>query len=148
MIRVDLREQPAGLNIFGRTTTLERPRRTAVQLFSLAAIASVALTPACYLLFSYGRPIGTDSKVIAAADRGMMVDLRASQQKTATELKSITQDAAATKADLQKLSDQVSALAAKVDGLQDAASPTASIARQPTTRAQASTKKSSKPTSN
>lgn len=86
--------------------------------------------------------------MIAAADRGMMVDLRTSQQQTATELERITQDAAATKADLQKLTDQVLALAAKVDALQDAASPTASIARQPNARAQASTKKSSKPTPN
>ena len=148
MIRVDVREQLAGLNRFGRSTTLERPSRTAVLLFSLAAIAPIALLSACYLWFSYGRSIEPDSKVIAAADRGMMVDLRASQQQTATELERITQDAAATKADLQRLSDQVSALAAKVDALQDAASPTASIARQPNARAQASTKKSVKPTPN
>jgi hypothetical protein len=148
MIRVDVREQPAGLNMFGRPTTLERPRRTAVLLFFLATIAAIALPSACYLLFSYGRPIGPDSKVIAAADRGVMVDLRASQQQTATELERITQDAAATKADLQKLTDQFSALAAEVAALQDAASTTPSIARQPNVRAQASTKKSSKPTPN
>ena len=120
MLRVDLREQLAKLNVFGQATTLERPRRTAV-LFFLAAIAAISSLSACYLWFSDGRPIEPDSKVIAAADHSMMVDVRASQQKTATELERVTQDAAATKADLQKLSDQVSALATKVDTLQDAA---------------------------
>jgi hypothetical protein len=147
-MRVDLREQPAELIRFGRPKTLEPPRRTAVLLFLIAAIAGIALPSACYLWFSDGRPIGPDSKLIAAADRGTMVDLRALRQQTTTELERITQDAAAAKADLQKLSDQVSALAAKVDALQDAASPTGSIARQSNARAQASTKKSSKPTPN
>ena len=149
MMRVDLRNQLAGLNVFGQATTLERPRRTAVLFFFLAAIAAISSLSACYLWFSDGRPIEPDSKVIAAADRSMMVDLRASQQKITTDLERITQDAEATKADLQNLSDQVSALGAKVDALQDAtASPTSSIARQPNARAQASTKKSSKPTPN
>ena len=144
MLRVDLREQLAKLNVFGQPTTLERP--PTVLLFSLAAIAAIASLSACYLWFSDGRPIEPDSKVIAAADHSMMVDVRASQQKTATELERVTQDAAA---DLQKLSDQVSALAAKVDTLQDAAtSLTSSIARPPNARAQASTKKSSKPMPN
>ena len=117
--------------------------------FFLASISAITLLSACYLWFSYGRSIEPDSKVCAAADHRMMVDLRASQQKTATELERVTQDAAATKAHLQKLSDQVSALAAKVDALQDAAaSLTSSIARPPNARAQASTKKSSKPTPN
>ena len=149
MMRVDLRDQPAGLNVFGQPTTLERSRRTAILLLSLAAIGVIALLSAYFLGLSYDSPLDPDSKAIAAADRSMMVDLRASQQKTATELKSITQDAAATKADLQNLSDQVSALTAKVGALQDAAaSPTSSIARQPNARAQAATKKSSKPTPN
>ena len=150
MMRVDLRDhQVAGLNVAGQLTTLERPRRTAILLFSLAAIALIALPSVCYLRLSHDWPTEPDSKPIAAADRSMMVDLRASQQKITTELERITQDAAATKADLQKLSDQVSALAAKVDALQDAAaSLTSSIARPPNARAQASTKKSSKPTPN
>ena len=147
MLRVDLREQLAKLNVFGQPTTLERP--PTVLLFSLAAIAAIASLSACYLWFSDGRPIEPDSKAIAAADRSTMVDLRASQQQTAIELERLTQDAAATKADLQKLSDQVSALATKVDTLQDAAaSLTSSIARPPNARAQASTEKSSKPTPN
>jgi hypothetical protein len=112
MMRIDLRNQLAGLNVFGQPIMLERPRRTAVLICSLAAIATMVLPSACYLWFSYGQSVESDSKVIAAADRSMMVDLRASQQKTAAELESVTQDAAATKAGLHKLSDQVSALAA------------------------------------
>ena len=147
MMRVDLRDQPAGLNVFGQPTTLERPRRIAMLLFSLAAIALIALPSVCYLRLSHDWPTEPDSKPIAAADRSMMVDLRASQQKITTELERITQDAEATKADLQNLSDQVSALTAKVGALQDAsASPPSSIARQPNARAQP--KKSSKPTPN
>jgi hypothetical protein len=149
MMRVDLRDQLAGLNVVGQPTTLERPRRTAILLFSLAAIALIALPLVFYLRLSHDWPIEPDSNAIAAADRSMMVDLRALQQKTTTELERITQDAAATKADLQSLSDQVSALTAKVGALQDAsASRPSSIARQPNARAQPSTKKSSKPTPN
>jgi hypothetical protein len=126
-----------------------------VLLFSLAAIATIALLPACYFWFSYGRPIEPESsKVIVAAraaDPGVTAEnLRASQQRTATELEAITQDVAANKADLQKAFDQISALAAKVDALRDAAAarPMSGIARQPNARAQAPTKKSSKPTPN
>jgi hypothetical protein len=57
MMRVDLRNQLAGLNVFGQPKTLERPRRTAV-FFFLAAIAAIASLSACYLWFSDGRPIG------------------------------------------------------------------------------------------
>jgi hypothetical protein len=140
MMRVDVRDQQARLNVFGQSTTSERPRRTALLPFSLAAIAAIALAWGCYLLFSYGRPIELDStKVVAAArttDPGVTrEDFRALQQKTATELEAI-------EADLQKLSDQVSALAAKVDALQDAAAAGSNA------RAQAPTKKSSNPTAN
>ena len=147
MMRVDLRDQPAGLNVFGQPTTLERPRRIAMLLFSLAAIALIALPSVFYLRPSHDWPIEPDSNAIAAADRSMMVDLRASQQKITTELERITQDAEATKADLQNLSDQVSALTAKVGALRDAAAPPTSSS-QSNARAQASTKKSSKPIPN
>ena len=73
MLRVDLRELLAKLNVFGQPTTLERP--PTVLLFSLAAIAAIASLSACYLWFSYGRRIEPDSKVIAAADHSMMVEL-------------------------------------------------------------------------
>jgi hypothetical protein len=141
-MRVDVRDQQARFDVFGQPTTSERPRRTALLPFSLAAIAAIALACGCYLLFGYGRPIELDStKVVAAArtaDPGVTrEDFQALRQKTATELEAI-------EADLQKLSDQVSALAAKVDALQDAAA----ASPQPNARAQAPTKKSSKPTAN
>ena len=153
MMRANFRDQLAGLNVFGQPTTSEHPCRIALLSFSLA-IAAIALVSGCYLLFSYERPIEPDSKVIAAtriANPGVTIEnLRASQQKTATELEMMTQDVTANKADLQKLSDQVSALAAKVDALRDAAAawPASSVTRQPNAPAQASTKKSSKQTAN
>ena len=76
-------------------------------------------------------------------------DFQASQQKTATQLEAMGEDIAVTKANLKKLSDQVSAMAAKVDALRDAAAawPTSSIARQPNVRAK-TPRKSSKSTAN
>jgi uncharacterized coiled-coil protein SlyX len=60
-------------------------------------------------------------------------NLQAALQQTTSELEAMNQNIAATKAELQKLSDQVSALATRVDALQNAPpSPSASgIARQP-----------------
>jgi len=59
--------------------------------------------------------------------------LRRALQQTTSELEAMKQNIAATEAGLQKLSDQVSALATRVDASQKAPpSPSASsIARQP-----------------
>ena len=59
--------------------------------------------------------------------------LQAALQQTTSELEAMKQNIAASEAELQKLSDQVSALATSVDALQKAPpSPSASsIARQP-----------------
>lgn len=137
MMRVDHRDHPE----------TERRRPTAVLPFHLAWITALALVSACYLWFSYTRPIEPgSSKLIAAAGIADPVEtretVRASQQKMAAELEAMTQDVLANKADLQKLSDQVSALAAKIDGLRDAAAawPASGIARQPNPHAQASAK--------
>jgi transposase-like protein/uncharacterized coiled-coil protein SlyX len=50
-------------------------------------------------------------------------DFQAFQRQTADSLQSAAQDIATQKADLERLSDQVSALAAKIDALQSAAAP-------------------------
>jgi len=153
MMRVDLPDL-AGINVFGQPTTSERARRSAPLPFSLAAIAAIALASGCYFLFSYGRPtLPVPTKMVATAriaDPGVTrEDFQASQQKTATQLEAMGEDIAVTKANLKKLSDQVSAMAAKVDALRDAAAawPTSSIARQPNVRAKAP-RKSSKSTDN
>jgi hypothetical protein len=133
-------DRQAPLDAFGQSIMLERPRRTAVMLTSLAAIAVMALAPACYLWFNYDRSIepGSSGAVAAArvADPGVGVtleNLRTAQQQTTSELQAMKQNIAASEAELQKLSGQVSALATRVDALQNAPpSPSASsIARQP-----------------
>ena len=60
-------------------------------------------------------------------------NLQAAQQQATSELETMNQNIAATKAELQKLFDQVSALSTRLDALQSAPpSPSASsIARQP-----------------
>ena len=78
MMRVDLRDQLAGLN-----DNIGAPPPNRGAAFFLAAIAAIASLSACYLWFSYSRPIELDSKAIAAADHSMMVDLRASQEALA-----------------------------------------------------------------
>jgi len=148
MMRVDHRDL-AGSNVFDQPTTSERFRRSALLPCSLAAIAAIALASGCYFLFSYGRPVGPiPTKMVPAAriaDSGVTrEEFQASQRRTATQLEAMGQDIAASKADLKKLSEQVSAMAAKVDTLRDAAAawPTSSIARQPNVRAKAPTKSS------
>jgi uncharacterized coiled-coil protein SlyX len=107
---------------------------------SLAAIAVMALASACYLWFNYDRSIEPGSSGAASAARvadpgvGVTLEkLQAAQQQTTGELEAMNQNIAATKAELRKLSDQVSAIATRVDTLQNALPPSSasSIARQP-----------------
>ena len=136
--RVHDRQTP--LDAFGQSILLERPRRTAVMPASLAAIAVMALASACYLWFNYDRSIESMSSGTVAAVRvtnqgtGVTLEnLQAALQQTTSELEGMKQNIAASEAEHQKLSDQVSALATSVDALQKAPpSPSASsIARQP-----------------
>ena len=130
----------APLDAFGQPILLERPRRTTVMLASFTAIAVMALAAACYLWFNYDRTIEPSSSGAAAAVRvanpgaGVTLEtLQAALQQTTSELEGMKQNIAASEAEHQKLSDQVSALATRVDALQNAhPSPSASsIARQP-----------------
>ena len=130
----------APLDAFGQPILLERPRRTTVMLAAFTAIAVMALAAACYLWFNYDRSIEPSSSGAAAAVQvanpgpGVTLEnLQAALQQTTSELEAMKQNIAATEAGLQKLSDQVSALATRVDASQKAPpSPSASsIARQP-----------------
>jgi hypothetical protein len=130
----------APFDAFGQPILLERPRRTTVMLASFTAIAVMAFAAACYLWFNYDRSIepsssGTPTTVgVANPASGVTLEnLQAALQQTTRELEAINQNIAASKAEHQKLSDQVSALATRVDALQNAhPSPSASgIARQP-----------------
>jgi len=130
----------APLDAFGQPILLERRRRMTVMLASFTAIAVTAFAAACYLWFNYDRSIEPRSSGAAAAGRAAepgagvtLQNLQAALQETTSELEAINQNIAASKAEHQKLSDQVSALATRVDALQNAhPSPSASgIARQP-----------------
>jgi hypothetical protein len=130
----------APLDAFGQSILLERPRRTAVMLALFTAIAVIALASVCYLWFNYDRSIGpglsgtpTTVGVANPAAGVTLENLQAALQQTTSELEAMKQNLAASKAEHQKLFDQVSALATRVDALQNAhPSPSASgIARQP-----------------
>jgi septal ring factor EnvC (AmiA/AmiB activator) len=130
----------APLDAFGQPILLERRRRTTVMLASFTAIAVMALAAACYLWFNYDRSIEPGSSGAAAAGRAAepgagvtLQNLQAALQQTTSELEAMKQNIAASEAEHQKLSDQVSALATRVDALQNAhPSPsTSGIARQP-----------------
>jgi len=130
----------APLDAFGQPILLQRPRRTTVMLAAFTAIAVMASAAACYLWFNYDRSIEPSSSGAAAAVRvanpgaGVTLEtLQAALQQTTSELEAMKQNIAASEAEHQKLFDQVSALATRVDALQNAhPSPSASsIARQP-----------------
>ena len=132
--RIHDRQTP--LDSFGQSILLVR--RTAVMPASLAAIAVMALASACYLWFNYDRSIEPGSSGTAAAVRAAnpgagvtLENLQAALQQTTSELEAMKQNIAATEAGLQKLSDQVSALATRVDALQKAPPSASSMARQP-----------------
>ena len=132
--RIHDRQTP--LDSFGQSILLVR--RTAVMPASLAAIAVMALASACYLWFNYDRSIEPGSSGTAAAVRAAnpgagvtLENLQAALQQTTSELEAMKQNIAATEAGLQKLSDQVSALATRVDASQKAPPSASSIARQP-----------------
>jgi hypothetical protein len=130
----------APFDAFGQPILLERPRRTTVVLASFTAIAVMALAAACYLWFNYDRSIEPSSSGAAAAGRAAelgagvtLENLQAALQQTTSELQAMKQNIAASEAEHQKLSNQVSALSTRVDALQNAPpSPSApSVARQP-----------------
>ena len=132
--RIHDRQTP--LDSFGQSILLVR--RTAVMPASLAAIAVMALASACYLWFNYDRSIEPGSSGTAAAVRAAnpgagvtLENLQAALQQTTSELEAMKQNIAASETGFQKLSDQVSALAARVDALQKAPPSASSIARQP-----------------
>ena len=134
--RVHDRQTP--LDTSGQSILLGRPRRSAVMPASLAAIAVMALASACYLWFNYDRSIEPGSSGTAAAVRAAnpgagvtLENLQAALQQTTSELEAMKQNIAASETGFQKLSDQVSALAARVDALQKAPPSASSIARQP-----------------
>lgn len=108
-----------------------RGRAPRVLLIVVVALAVIAAASA-YGWLNYGRLVQAASSApspVAAAVAGnteetvALKDFQSFQQQTAQSLQSVDQGIAAQKADLARLSDQLSALTARLDALQTAAAP-------------------------
>jgi hypothetical protein len=75
---------------------------------------------------SFGGPPAAAPVVASGEQTVTLRDFQSFQQQNAEPLQSAAQDIAAQKADLKSLSDQVSALLAKIDAMQSASQPTVS----------------------
>jgi uncharacterized coiled-coil protein SlyX len=111
---------------------LPRRRGRATRLLLIVAALSVIAAGSAYGWLNYGRPIQPASLApspVAAAEAKntqetvALKDFQSFQQQTAQSLQSMDQGIAAQKAELTRLSDQLSALAAKIDAMQTAAAP-------------------------
>jgi hypothetical protein len=118
--------------------TLEHPLRGPAVLVSLVAIAVIALAAGFLIEHESAKPTAE----VSAADLGgstAMKDL--AQQRTIRQLEAINLNVLAAQADIKRVADELAALTARVDALEDV---TSSIARQPNARAQAVTPASKK----
>lgn len=110
---------------------LQRRRSRAPRVLLIGAALAV-IAASAYGWLNFGRLVqpaeSAPSPVAAAVARNTeetvaLKGFQSFQQQTAQSLQSMDQGIAAQKADLTRLSDQLSALAARVDALQTAAAP-------------------------
>jgi hypothetical protein len=119
--------------------TLEHPLRSPAVLVSLVATAVIAL--AAGFLVEHGA--AKESAEAPVADPGSSTAVKdLAQARTVRQLEAINLNLLSTQSDLKKLAEELSALTARVDALQDA---TSSIPRQPNGRVQAVTGPSKRP---
>jgi uncharacterized coiled-coil protein SlyX len=104
-----------------------RPRRSWISRL-IAAIAGLAVFggAAAYLLLNYDRlfdmaPAAQLPIAVSVEETVSLEDFKSFQQDLAAKLEGLRLATADQQADLRRLADQVSALAAKVDNLQNAA---------------------------
>jgi hypothetical protein len=114
---------------------LRRRRRAPRVLLSVSVLAVIAAA-AAYLWLNYAGLVHEISfaehraaaPVVDSAEETVpLKDFQSFQRQITETLQSAAQDIAAQKADLKNLSDQMSALAAKIDALQGGAPPTGSF---------------------
>ncbi|HEX5231837.1 MAG TPA: hypothetical protein VFW56_06355 [Bradyrhizobium sp.] len=118
-----------------------RKRGRATRLLLIVAALSVIVAGSVYSWLNYGRliqPASLAPSPVAAAvakteETVALRDFQSFQQQTAQSLQSMDQGIAAQKAELTRLSDQLSALVAKIDALQTAAAsePTPAVPARP-----------------
>jgi hypothetical protein len=105
------------------------PQRQGSSRFVTSVVVLAVIAVVCaYLWLNYGALFQRDSSAArrAALETGgeetvMLKDFQSFQRQTEDSLQAATRDIAAQKADLKSLSDQVSALTAKIDALRAAA---------------------------
>ncbi len=99
-----------------------RPRqaRSPVLAVLLPFLALIAVVSG-YVWLTDGRSVEVATPVVNPEVTETLQGLRALQQRTARKIEAIEQNVVAARADLKKLSGQVSALAARVDALQNVA---------------------------
>jgi uncharacterized coiled-coil protein SlyX len=112
---------------------LQKRNGTASRVLGFIAVLAVVGAAAGYVFLNYDRLVGAAPAMQSTAappvgnspDTIPLQEIMSLQEQMAESLEATRRDVATQQADLKKLSDQVSALAAKIDGLQSSARPAA-----------------------
>jgi hypothetical protein len=112
---------------------LQQRGRSGLRALKAVVVLAVIATVAAYLWVNYGDLVqpasGTAQPAVAPVvadgeEPATEKDFEALKRQVGKSLQTTLEDIDAQKADLKKLSDQVAALSAKIDALQNAARPT------------------------
>ena len=121
--------------------SLKRRRGTSGVLMPVG-VAVVLVAGCFYLWLNYGgllqaeSGVGHQTAALRSRETVSLEDFQSFQRQTADALQSSVQDRAVQKADFKSLSDQLSALTAKVDALQSASAQSSQQAGAPSLPAQ------------
>jgi hypothetical protein len=111
---------------------LQQRGRSGLGVLKTVVVLTVIATAGAYLWVSYGDLVQPASGAAQPAAAPMVADgeepatekdFEALKRQVGKSLQTMLEDIDAQKADLKKLSDQVAALSAKIDALQNAATP-------------------------
>jgi uncharacterized coiled-coil protein SlyX len=112
---------------------LQKRNGTASRVLGFIAVLAVVGAAAGYVFLNYDRLVGAAPAMQSTAappvgnspDTIPLQEIMSLQEQMAESLEATRRDLVTQQSDLKKLSDQVSALAAKIDGLQNSARPPA-----------------------
>lgn len=119
----------------GKVVLQRSSGRSLAVLVSLAALAMIAAA-GVYLWFNFDRLAEASSapeppRATVIDDSAALRDIQAQQQQTAGALDALKQSLAAEQADVNRISDQLSTLASRVEALQNPPPPPAPVAVVP-----------------